>query len=180
MTYPVFASGDVLQAADMNAVGLWLVKSQTIGSAVSTVTVSDAFSTNYDNYKIIVSGGVGSTDGFLRLTFGATTSGYGNASMGNELDSGTYLGGNNDYNTVSYIDAGAFTSNVISADIEVQNPYTAKNTIIYARHLQAVAGGRFTHITGVLANTTSYTAFTFTTSTGTITGGTVKVYGYLN
>jgi hypothetical protein len=180
MTYPVFASGDVLQAADMNAVGLWLVKSQTIGSAVSTVTVSDAFSTNYDNYKIIVSGGVGSTTGNLRLTFGATTSGYGDASMGNTLASGTFAGGNNEYNTASYIVAGSFTSNVISADIEVQNPFTAKNTIIYARHLEAVAGGNVKHIGGVLANTTSYTAFTFTTSTGTITGGTIKVYGYRN
>ena len=54
MTYPVFATGDVLNASDMNAVGLWLVKTQTIGSGVGSVAVTGAFSADYDNYKIIV------------------------------------------------------------------------------------------------------------------------------
>jgi hypothetical protein len=31
-----------------------------------------------------------------------------------------------------------------------------------------------------LNDTTAYTAFTLTTSSGTITGGTIKVYGYQN
>jgi hypothetical protein len=39
---------------------LTLIKTQTIGTAVSSVTVTGAFSTTYDNYKIIVSGGVAS------------------------------------------------------------------------------------------------------------------------
>jgi hypothetical protein len=33
---------------------------------------------------------------------------------------------------------------------------------------------------GFLNNTTSYTAFTFTPSSGTLTGGTIRVYGYRN
>jgi len=43
--------------------GLTLVKSQTIGSAVSSVEVTGAFSATYDNYKVIVIGGVGSVFG---------------------------------------------------------------------------------------------------------------------
>ena len=44
MSFPVFASGDVLNASDMNGVGLWLVKTQTIGTGVSSVVVTGAFS----------------------------------------------------------------------------------------------------------------------------------------
>jgi len=40
MTFPVFASGDVLNASDMNGVGLWLVKTQAVGSGVASVTVT--------------------------------------------------------------------------------------------------------------------------------------------
>ena len=67
MTYPVFASGDVLNASDMNAVGMWLVKTQTIGTAVSSVQVTNAFSTNYRNYLILLDGGVGSTSSDIAL-----------------------------------------------------------------------------------------------------------------
>jgi hypothetical protein len=35
-------------------------------------------------------------------------------------------------------------------------------------------------VSGMLNNTTSYTAFTITPSSGTMTGGTVRVYGYAN
>ena len=180
MTFPVFASGDILNASDMNAVGLWLVKTQTIGTTVSSVTVSDAFSTNYDNYKIIVAGGAGSTTGRLNITFGAAVTGYGWSSLGNTFAAGAVTTNGNEYNTVTSIEVGGFSTNVISADIEVQNPFIADNTIVYARYLESVAGGAIRHVGGSLANTTSYTAFTLTTSTGTLTGGTIRVYGYRN
>ena len=61
MSYPVFASGDVLNASDMNGVGLWLVKTQVIGTAVSSVTVTSAFTTDYDQYMITVTGGTFNT-----------------------------------------------------------------------------------------------------------------------
>jgi hypothetical protein len=55
MTFPNFNVGETLRAADMNAVGLWLVKTVTIGNGVSSVPVNDAFSADYENYKIIIS-----------------------------------------------------------------------------------------------------------------------------
>jgi hypothetical protein len=39
-TPPDFSSGAVLTAAQMNSVGLWLVKTQTVGTAVSSVAVT--------------------------------------------------------------------------------------------------------------------------------------------
>ena len=55
--------------------GLQLIKIQTIGSAVSSVTVSDVFNSIYDNYLVQLSGGVGSTAQNLNLTLGATATG---------------------------------------------------------------------------------------------------------
>jgi hypothetical protein len=56
--------------------GLTLIKTQTIGSAVPSVVVSDAFSDDYENYKITITGGVGSTDSTFSLALGSQTTGY--------------------------------------------------------------------------------------------------------
>jgi len=76
MPVPVFTAGETLDASEMNAVGLWLVKTQTIGTGVSSVAVTSAFSTNYDTYRIVVSGGVATNTDVMRLTLGSTTTGY--------------------------------------------------------------------------------------------------------
>jgi len=47
-------------ATPTSASGLTFIKSQTIGSAVSSVTVTGAFSATYDNYLITINGGAGS------------------------------------------------------------------------------------------------------------------------
>ena len=53
MTFPVFSAGEVLRAQDMNAVGLWLVKTQTF-SAQTNCDVTACFSADYENYIAIV------------------------------------------------------------------------------------------------------------------------------
>ena len=53
MSFPSFATGEVLTAADMNAVGLWLVKSQTFSSQTNC-DVTACFSANYENYIAVV------------------------------------------------------------------------------------------------------------------------------
>ena len=59
MAIKTFTTGEVLTAADTNTYlansGLVYVKSQTIGSAVSSVNVTSAFSSTYDNYVITLS-----------------------------------------------------------------------------------------------------------------------------
>jgi hypothetical protein len=76
MTYP-WSSGEVLTAADLNAyAGLILVKTQTIGTAVSSVTVSDAFSSTFDNYLVAVDGVTSSTNTGATMYLSGATSGY--------------------------------------------------------------------------------------------------------
>ena len=80
MPVPDFSPGEVLTAAAMDSIGLWLVKTQAVGAGVSTIVVSDAFSANYDNYLITYTGGSASTTMNLSLRLGTvtTTEYYGN------------------------------------------------------------------------------------------------------
>jgi len=172
-TPPDFTAGQVLTAAQMNAIGLWHVSRTTIGSAVSSVTVSDAFSADYDSYKIIVAGGAGSTAIALRMTLGATTTGY---SFGELLSlyasPGVIAQG---ASNAAYWTVGRANTSAISANVEISSPFLAE----YTRQTSAWANNdAFGHGGGELNNTTSYTAFTIVTSTGTLTGGTIDVYGF--
>ena len=160
---------------------LQLVKSQTIGSAVSSVTVSDAFSSTYDAYKIVVTGGAGSTNQTLTLTLGSASTGYyasyfRTTSFSNAAYDGQILN-----NGSGWIESGYGTTSGLGMNIELQSPFLAKTTIlsgVYQRGNTTVLGAGT--VSGMLNDTTSYTAFTITTGTGTMTGGTVRVYGYAN
>jgi len=157
--------------------GLVLVKSQTIGTTVSSVTVSDAFSSNFDNYKIIISGGVGSTAQNLLLTLGATVTGY--------HFSGWYV---SSYATATLVadaqqnigswTAGFGTTNALSGEIELQSPNLAKRTTVSIKGISTVASSVTFNFQGFLNDATQYTAFTITPNTGTMTGGTISVFGY--
>jgi hypothetical protein len=148
----------------------------TIGSANTSVTVSNAFSALYDNYKIVIIGGVGSTTSSLRLTLGATITGYYWSGYFVTYASTTVLGqraadSNNWY-------AGAMSTANLNANIELRSPNLAKTTSYFensALHLTTGDGGSNT---GFLNNTTQYTAFTIAAASGTMTGGTITVYGY--
>lgn len=185
MPLTTYTAGEVLTASSLNsnlsyaatAGGLELVKTQTIGTAVSSVQVTDAFSATYDNYIVNISGGVASASSDFSLTFGSTTTGYywcayyiGFAGTSNELN------GNNT-TSIAYVGGGSTTS--LNASFEVMSPHLTEQTFVIANSVfPAQTGGGFSR--GYVDNTTSYTSFTITPSTGTMTGGTIRVYGYRN
>jgi hypothetical protein len=161
-----------------SAGALVLVKSQTIGSAVSSVAVTGAFSTTYNNYKIMISGGESSANSWLGIQLGATTTGYYWGRAGAAYSTGNFAGdaGNNSasFGFISY----AGTTGGLAMNADVLNPYLAKNTGVGWTLLMFAGGQGGGYGSGYLANTTSYTDFTITVSTGTITGGEIRVYGY--
>lgn len=181
MTYPVFASGDVLNASDMNAVGSWLVKTQTIGTAVSTVTVTGAFSSDYDNYLVTIIGGAASaTPSYCDLTLGSTTTGYYMSEIYGKYDSNT-LNMISRANHTAFIGGGYSTSN-IATSFRIFGPNLAKTThFITEAPIARTAGDNWSYCLGYLNNTTQYTAFTLSMVGGTtLTGGTIRVYGLRN
>jgi hypothetical protein len=174
MTFPVFSVGEVLRAQDMNAVGLWLVKTQTVGTGVSSVTVTGAFSADYDNYKVVYSGGVGSAVHNMRLQLGsASTSYFGFAPYG--TFGGMTVFGINDNNAARFSYVGGGDTSGSSLSVELRQPFAATATYISA---DLNTGTSFGYYAGRYFPTTSFTAFTFSPDSGTLTGGTVSVYGY--
>jgi hypothetical protein len=64
--------------------------------------------------------------------------------------------------------------------VELQSPFDTTNTLMQCFSPAPQTGSSAHSGGGFLNNSTSYTAFTFTPASGTLTGGTIKVYGYQN
>jgi hypothetical protein len=174
-TPPVFLDTEILYASSMNKIGMWLVKTQAIGGGVSSVTVTGAFSADYDNYLITVSGGVNSIDGYtLDLKFGATVTGYYYSMIYTSWNSVVQAAGGADTNRIDYV--GQSGTGGVNAFIEVNSPFLTKNTTVRASIPNSTFYGGTSN--GILKNTTSYTSFILGTTAGTMTGGTIRVYGY--
>jgi hypothetical protein len=186
MPLTTYTAGEVLTAASLNANftfaaanppgGLTLVTAQVIGSAVSSVAVTSAFSTTYDNYKIVISGGVASTSGAIGLKLGSTTTGYYYSGY-NVTWTGT-LNGNGTGNGSEFASVGHGNTAILTLNLELVNPFLADETMLYATKIDASTGGSTNMVNGYLNNQTSYTGFTLTPASGTLTGGTIYVYGY--
>jgi hypothetical protein len=160
--------------------GLQLIKTQTIGTTVSSITVSDVFSSTYDNYKITITGGTGSQNQIgLRITMGSNTAGVQGVAAGAEYGGAAFAAAN--VNNGAYFDFVGMANNAsIFMSGEIHSPNLAENTFA------AFTGSRFNsngYPVGSfyeLLNTTQYTAFTITMNQGTLTGGTIRVYGFAN
>jgi hypothetical protein len=179
MPLTTYTAGEVLTAASLNsnltaAGGLQFIKSQTIGTGVSTVTVTGAFSATYDAYKIVVSGGAASAATNLRYQNGASAASYytGGANTNYAANTVTGFSANN---AASIICGTTFTSS-LCCDLTVVAPFLAKETffsvgaVVYST--DGGAGAGYHNVA------TSYTSFVIFPQTGTLTGGTISVYGY--
>ena len=180
MAIKTFTTGEVLTAADTNTYlansGLVFVKQQTVGSGVTSVTVSDAFSATYENYKIIWTGGTLSIVGSLNMTLGATTSNYYNSLVYASYAAGAVAGvGNNAGSAWTFV-GYANTQNALVTE-ELFQPFLTKNTFISSSHCQ-FAGQVGGSMQGMVDTSTSYTSFAIVAPGGTMTGGTISVYGY--
>jgi len=159
------------------ASGLVLIKAQTIGSAVSSVPVTDVFSSTYDNYLVTINGGVCADNDDIRMSLGATVTGYYYGGFGQ-----TYAGAGTSasFANVAYWMVGKATPANNTASVTIQNPFLSKTTAYGGYTASHRTDGLYVGFGGYLNNTTSYTAFTIVTSGGTLTGGTIRVYGYQN
>ena len=161
------------------APGLVLISSTTIGTAVSSVTVTNAFSSTYRNYLIQANVNSSSTNNSLNLTLGSTTTGYYRFVFVGNYPANTVTGSNTS-NGASIPTVVISSTNGGFAGVNVYNPNETRRTgfVINSLDFQTVGGvypqGAF------LDDATAYTAFTLTASTGTVTGGEIRVYGYRN
>ena len=164
--------------------GLELVKTQTVGTSVATVTVNNCFTSTYDNYRITLSN-VGYSALNEAVLFKPTSSGtattdswYGNT-LYVAISTSSALS-NAPFSNTAYAECASINSYngwKNSAIFDVQAPYLAENTRL--QYTSADPGyfriGAFNHF-----KQTSYDGFQLSGYTGTFTGGTIRVYGYRN
>lgn len=199
MPVPVFSTGEVLTAANMNAVGLWRITGCTVTSAGGTaatasngvitvgtnntsLTISSAFSSDFTNYRIVINGITGSAVGDMSLKFGAavTNYAYGMVYSTTTAPTAAVL---IQANTTSFLYVAGHSTSPTNTSIEVFQPNLAKPTGVLSHYsrLDATGPAYVTgHYTGLLNDTTQYTSFILTPGAGNLTGGTIRVYGYRN
>ena len=153
-----------------------LIKSQVIGTAVSSVIVTNAFSASFDNYKIMISGGVGSTSASIGLRLGGAATNYymGGVSTTYTTNAASGISTNNG---TSYTTAGVMNTTGIHFNVEVLNPFLTTRSTFSSQYPQLTTGGSAVVASGFLNDATSYDNFTILPG-GTLTGGTISVYGY--
>jgi hypothetical protein len=171
----IFEAGDIA----VTAAALTLVSATSIGAGVSTATVSGAFSSTFDNYLVTVNGGVASVSSNLTLQLGSTTTGYFGCRILTQLGVAG-VSKDEDSNASAFLKAGMGDSTNLVMDATLQNPNLAKKTVIMSRFVRSSSGEFQGFYNGFVDNTTQYTAFTLGISSGTMTGGTIRVYGYAN
>lgn len=179
MAVKTFTTGEVLTASDTNTYlnngGLVYISGITIGSAVSSVVVSNCFSATYDNYKIVWSTYNNSTTtNFLLSINGSTGAIYFTTGLFCQPGSTTVSGVQVSNATSGYVgfSQGSYAS---GGTVEIQNPFIAQRAYFQA---SMMGPGYAAWVNTVVADTSSSTGFTFATSAGTMTGGTIRVYGY--
>lgn len=168
--------------APTSASGLTLIASQTIGTAVSSVTVSNCFSATYDSYQVFINDSSASTTDYISLRLGVS----GTPATGASYDSGfvqtAYSGsavtgaGSASATKVEY--AGRCTSFFVELDCRIIDPFTIKHTRFHSQFTNGSTGA--IHQVGLHRETTSYNDLVVLSNGATMTGGKIRVYGYQN
>jgi len=178
MPVPDFSPGEVLTSQAMDSVGLWLVKTQTVGTAVSSVTVSDAFSADYVNYRIIYSGGAFSNSAACQIRVGGAVTNYKyvliwSSALGGAVNQASATA------ATSFVFGGGGDSDGAFLSCDILAPFIATSFTGFAAtsYLQT---NDFGTAQGKHVVQQSNTSVTLLPSVGTMTGGTIRVYGYRN
>jgi hypothetical protein len=184
MAIKTFTTGEVLTAADTNTYlansGLVFVKQVSVGSGVGTVDITSCFSSTYDNYKIVFNGiqvntGI-SMNLFLLSGSTPTSSGWFGTEFYCATGGTTWTGQISANNVGSAYCSGATPSAGLASTIEIQSPNLAQFSRFqyWVVDSSYIRNGYAYHS----ANTQYDGCRLTTTSGGTLTGGSVTVYGY--
>jgi hypothetical protein len=184
MTFPVFASGDVLNASDMNAVGLWKL-SETNFTTVASVSLNNVFTSDYDNYRILIrvtaSTGAGTDNTFtMRLRAAGTDSSANYVHQRFGAQGATTFAGANTSGTDDWFGGFAAVNATMyySQTIDIFGPQLAAPTVASAYTCELDSTATSVQVFAMRHTaSTSYDGFTFFTNQTNMTG-TVWVYGY--
>ena len=187
-TPPVFSAGAVLTAAQMNAIGMWQITpssvtngtlsggTATIGNAVASCTINGCFNSDFDAYRVHIFGVQASAAGGLGIQIGTITTNVYYGNLNYQLYTGTTLTVES-YNGVGqmFIALSASADAALSSSFDLFYPNSTTSKTLHGTYYGRGYTGQF----GCLVlSSTAQTSLKIFNSSGTLTGGTVRIYGY--
>ncbi len=160
--------------------GLVHIDETAIGSTVSAINVDNVFSSTFKNYKILIN--IDGLSGFaatrLRFRTGGSTNSTGNYAYQmfrsqfavTDLSVQTRTVDGNTFLSLGQADAPSTT-----LAFDIFNPFAAKETFVNGTSTKSNEGMYFN---GIFSSTTSFDGFQIFPSSGTYSGGNIRVYGY--
>ena len=151
-------------------------------SAVSSQSINDVFSANYDRYQIVVNvSGSGFQTGLIRLRVsGADDSNavYDYAAQYQTSAATTWQNAGSAANQTNWLGFNYGTNGLQYNRIDIYNPFSANRTLFYGEtHEPGSSSLTFTR-NGQFRNTTSFTGISFIQAGGTTFTGSIQVYGF--
>ena len=178
---PVFVSGAVLTAAQMNQIGLWVVKSETAFSAVSSVTADSVFTSDFTNYVVQIRLSTSTTN----LTYWKLRASASSASTGYDLQTitgnDTSIGGARLTNQTA-ANFGYYTNSATEkygTTLTLMGPQLAEATAFHSEAGGTVGSNAALsyYVAGNHRTATAYDGIELLVTSGTMTG-TYAIYGY--
>jgi hypothetical protein len=183
MPVPDFSPGEVLTAAAMDSIGMWLVASGPLATA--TTNFVGCFTGDFTNYRIVVDSveTSGNTDFSFRMLSGTTPASGGDyniamvgisdiAGAENRTQVNQSLG------YTGFTNVGTFNVPIGSFVFDVYGPQIAQRTFFTIN--ATTHTGNFIGRAGMVVHklTTAYDGIQFLTNSAVTVGGNVTIYGY--
>lgn len=176
-TPPVFTTGAVLTAAQMNGIGLWLTGSVALAGQ-TTASISNCFNSDFENYMLVwnVRGVAGTS---ASLSYQLALNGTPNATAGSYIVGGRFVGfpgvGASDFNAATTSFNGSFFSSFTNnGSILLSQPFAALQTAMTGTYLSQNAS---VWLGGYHNQMISYNGLYFFNSTAAGMYGRIGVYG---
>jgi hypothetical protein len=177
-TPPDFTSGQILTAAQMNAVGMWLIKTQSF--TADSPLITDVFTADYEHYVAVLRCTTSITGQYTNAQLiNASTPKTTNYSRGGLVStSGGVLAADSAGTSQDGWRISGQSSTGIYATMTFYRPFTTAET---GYKVEASYSGNYYALGGVQTESYSATGFKILASGNAATlTGTVSVYGYNN
>ena len=184
-TPPLFVANTVLSAAQMNKIGMWKISTTSLSGV--TTNISNCFSSDYTNYRVLCtnmntsSGTVRALTLRFRTTSDDTTAQYNSFQLG--VYGSTVFGSSAIAQTSATLGASSAQvsgSASLGFCLDILSPNTATGTTYMGTLLTYQSDvTNYVHrtIIGNMTTSTQYTGFSIIGVTDSLSG-TVQVYGY--
>jgi hypothetical protein len=156
------------------------IKTESIGSGVSSVSVNDVFSATYQNYLVLgVNVKSASNDINLRMRVGGADESGSIYSRQRLIGNSTTVTSTRDTGRTSLVVGEGSTVNS-GFEFILFNPFETTTINLHSRTSHGGTSPVIQFENGFVNNSTSYTGFTLIASSGTFSSGQIRVYGLAN